>query len=1236
MGSPNVSSEYPPAQESGEPESLTPAQQLLELVAERLVETVHVNMASFFVYDESGQRTIYAAWAGVHPENIVLPRRAFVEFAPEDVKAEIEIRQTKRPLHCTTPEDYDRYPPVNPVLRRLGREGALTSLAVPLLWEDTVIGVVYLWRWDPPKPFTPEEQALAEELAQLAIVAIQFNRLYDAERIQREQLHTLLEISQVVAGMGSLESILPVVTHALKRTLSADAAILAIYDEVGFRLLDYHSEGLTDEGAVLIQQALQQHPIRTLPRDLFPSTAHSEITLETLANILGPNHAILQRAHALETSRILMLPVVDREMHLGIFFAWRYRDETGFAPSAVATAEAIVRTVAGAITRARLQERTEQHVAELEALWALSQTIHGSTSMSEALDLVATVIRRFISFDAAIVAEPDIEQKEFLRVTWAWGVSARPERGRLGRTIPIAHSLAGQVYRTGKAVNVADAHADPRTYAGEGGFKLHAVLIEPLLEEGTVVGIFGIGRSEPQPFSSEEARLFAVLAQEASTALALLKARAGLEQRERAQRFLAELGELLLQYRDPATFLPAAVRRAAGVLGEAVACYLWSPANGNIEQLYSAHADPHRSQVVHEILHQLDLKTLRILLSDTEGTAILRRGATTVSAALQPLVEQLLEAAGAELLIGVPLRQQDHQVGLLMSFCTAAGPDVTLTLSRLLRTAADRLSTALDRWQSEQARDALLRTSQALMRQFRLADALEAITTELQRVLPYDRFIVYIAEPEAQQLRPWRYSHHYESLFAQTPTIPYGSGIAGLVALTHRAELVNDARNDPRVLFPPETEPDLTLSLMVGPLVADDELLGVLLIGRPGRNQFNSYEFTLFQLFANQAALALREAQQRERERQLYLSSVQALAATVDAKDPYTHNHSRNVARYARMIAETLGCSPDEVEQIELAGLLHDIGKIGIPDHLLTKPGKLTPEEWAVMQTHAERGAVILATHPALAPIVPLVRHHHERWDGHGYPDGLKGEDIPLGAAIIGLADAFDTMTSDRPYRKAMPVEEAIAEIRRCSGTQFHPRVVAAFLQVFTERSLVSEGEAVPTPPHSLVSLSELTVLHTIGERLEDVRDFHSLARIIDESLSTSLSGNAVNIFLYDQLADALVLRYSRAAPEQVGQIVLPRKHGMSWQAFTTRQPVVVNDAEHDPRVVRFLPNTKTMLAAPLLDSEQAIGVITVVRTTPEPFTDQDAAILATIGRRVGPLVARLATTTREQHPPHR
>jgi putative two-component system response regulator len=178
---------------------------------------------------------------------------------------------------------------------------------------------------------------------------------------------------------------------------------------------------------------------------------------------------------------------------------------------------------------------------------------------------------------------------------------------------------------------------------------------------------------------------------------------------------------------------------------------------------------------------------------------------------------------------------------------------------------------------------------------------------------------------------------------------------------------------------------------------------------------------------------------------------VRALSQAIQVKDHYTGDHCDRIVEYSGSIAEKFGLSPVEKKVLAYAAALHDIGKIGIPEAILHKPGRLTEEEYAVMKTHPEKGAVIIQGVGFLAPVVPLIYHHQERYDGLGYPDGLVGEEIPLGSRIVAVLDTFDAMTSDRPYRKALPAERAVEELRRFTRQQFDPLVVDAFLLVLEE-----------------------------------------------------------------------------------------------------------------------------------------------------------------------------------------
>jgi len=205
-------------------------------------------------------------------------------------------------------------------------------------------------------------------------------------------------------------------------------------------------------------------------------------------------------------------------------------------------------------------------------------------------------------------------------------------------------------------------------------------------------------------------------------------------------------------------------------------------------------------------------------------------------------------------------------------------------------------------------------------------------------------------------------------------------------------------------------------------------------------------------------ALVRRLKQALRQNQELFLETIRTLAAAIDAKDPYTRGHSERVSSYSMAIARHLGLSQEEVFRVRTAAILHDVGKLGIRDGILNKPGGLTEEEFEVMRRHPKIGAQIMEPIRMLKDIIPGIRNHHETWDGTGYPDQLEGEKIPLVARIIGVADTFAAMTTNRPYQKAKSLEFVLEKMRAMSGTRFDPRAVEALL------AAVHAGDV--TPPN--------------------------------------------------------------------------------------------------------------------------------------------------------------------------
>ncbi len=244
-------------------------------------------------------------------------------------------------------------------------------------------------------------------------------------------------------------------------------------------------------------------------------------------------------------------------------------------------------------------------------------------------------------------------------------------------------------------------------------------------------------------------------------------------------------------------------------------------------------------------------------------------------------------------------------------------------------------------------------------------------------------------------------------------------------------------------------------SSLCQPLMARGKILGALVVVRTKNSHpFSQGQLTGLGLLASKAAAAIESSNLYADLKETYIATVEALANAIEARDTYTRGHTERVYILSKILAEELEWTEAELGDLKIGGILHDIGKIGVPDSILNKPGRLTHEEIEIMKTHPEKGARMVESIPFLRPALPYIKYHHERHDGNGYPYGLKGDEIPLPGRLLAVVDTIDAVTSDRPYRKGRPLAEAIEEIKNHSGTQFNPEVVEACLKAYSKGKL--------------------------------------------------------------------------------------------------------------------------------------------------------------------------------------
>jgi len=381
----------------------------------------------------------------------------------------------------------------------------------------------------------------------------------------------------------------------------------------------------------------------------------------------------------------------------------------------------------------------------------------------------------------------------------------------------------------------------------------------------------------------------------------------------------------------------------------------------------------------------------------------------------------------------------------------------------------------------------------------------------------------------------------------------------------------------------------------------------------------------------------------------LYLSTIETLAMWIDAKDQITHGHIRRVQTFSVELARELGVSDERlIKAVEAAALLHDMGKLAVPEHILNKPGKLTPGEFEKMKMHASVGAQILSAIDFPYPVVPIVRHHHESWDGTGYPDGLAGTDIPIGARILAVVDCFDALTSDRPYRPKLQDEEAVKVLCLRRGTMYDPLVVDAFLRVRSQVQL-NANEQSPHQPLRQEGTTQEKSRHS-GQLVADLRsgDNRTGTDAVDLRSDTGkrLLQNAKQavpvslavLFSHDAETDTLAVAHAVGdGSERLAGLRLKVGHGVSGWVAATRRAIANADAFLELGA-DFRSDGETLrscLSLPVVLGDVLLGVLTLLSSEPSRFSTHHKDLLEShvrdfvgdLGRRSGTLDGMLDKT---------
>jgi putative nucleotidyltransferase with HDIG domain len=377
----------------------------------------------------------------------------------------------------------------------------------------------------------------------------------------------------------------------------------------------------------------------------------------------------------------------------------------------------------------------------------------------------------------------------------------------------------------------------------------------------------------------------------------------------------------------------------------------------------------------------------------------------------------------------------------------------------------------------------------------------------------------------------------------------------------------------------------------------------------------------------------------------LYLSTIETLATAIEAKDGVTHDHIRRVQTYAIALARALGVNDEAtLKAIEAASLLHDTGKLAVPEHILNKPGKLSVAEFETMKLHVDAGADILSSIEFPYPVVPIVRCHHENWDGSGYPRGVKGTDIPIGARILSVVDCFDALTSDRPYRRALSDADAIEILQARRGTMYDPLVVDTFLRLLPEI-----GREVPEAPQHSAALMQISRAASTpstaaappkADTPDDLLTLVSLARVFTGQASFEDAASLVASHVRALAPDATWVLYLHEPPESqltaryamgplsaaLRQMSIPVGQSLTGWVAANRQTIVNSDAALDLGNIGAPGEARMCLSTPLVEGGALVGALTLYSEPGARFDDEQGRLLQLVAPLVAQILARVRT----------
>ncbi len=922
------------------------------------------------------------------------------------------------------------------------RLGLVSYLAVPLQARGEILGVLELatrQRHD----FLPEEIDFFVTLAGQAAIVIDNSRMYEQAVRRAAQQRALAESAGGILVTLEAEALWPAVTAAARQILAADRAAIYLYHADTDRLTCPHASGLSAEYVAEINRRFRQIPGGQLLSDPRPVVIADARTDPAAAAIRDLATREGFRSYA-------VFPLLAPRAAPDAFVVYRNK-VAPFSPDDITAGQTLAHIAAVALQNGRLLEAERAARKQAETLRGATQALSATLDLQQVFDVILSELQQVVPYDSASVQQLKGER---LEIIGGHGFPNLPELLGVSFDMTASDNPNGEVIRTRAPLVLEDAptiypefRRGPHAAAG-----IRSWLGAPLLFGDRLIGMIALDKQEPGFYTGEHALL--ALAFAAHAAVAIENARLFDETRRRAEELeaLAAVSAALRQARTRADMLPLLVETAmrtlradAGTLAlleeESV---VFTAARGPGEALLGQGHPPRDDP-----LWQVVRAGQPLFIADVSEHGEFAQG--EVGRALM---------AGMTACACVPLQTAEATVGLL-HLAWRSRREVTEQEKRLLTAIAEMAGSAIHRAtlheqteRSVQRLTALHTIDTTITASFDLRLTLNVLLDQVTTHLGVDAADVLLLSVHTQTLE-YAAGHGFRTNAIARARLRLNEGHAGRVVLERcTVHIPNLPESGPAFARTQLLAGENFIAYSGAPLIAKGQIKGVLELfhRKPIHPDPEWLEF--FETLAGQAAIAIEDAQlfgslhrSHDDLAMAYDATIEGWSRALDLRDKETEGHTQRVTELTLRLAREMGIDDAELVHIRRGALLHDIGKMGIPDSILLKPGPLSDEEWVIMKKHPAFAFDMLSPIAYLQHALDIPYYHHEKWDGAGYPRGLKGERIPLAARIFAVVDVYDALRSDRPYRPGWSEEKALDYIREQAGKHFDPAVVKIFLE---------------------------------------------------------------------------------------------------------------------------------------------------------------------------------------------